>query len=359
MTRSGAGGAAAARPSRPGASVAVAWFCVTVVARSRSAGCRRAARCPGSRPRRRSAGPPRRCRLAGARPARREHHRRRPAQRRRGARAARDGAPARATGAARRAKHQPRQASRGQSDKEGQERRAADGNPADRRCRRLAHDQPTPREALPWPPISQCLGQHPPARHRKRPGAQPQQQPLPDGEHGEDDGLGDGQRGPDVPGHVDEPGTAAGRRRRGRRRRRRPGPSWPAAATRRGPAVQGRRRLAARDPLAGRRRPGRGRRPALSAGPRPAGMRRPGAGRAAVAAVGTAGPRADKPHGPSGARSLDMPVLASVAGTGRAIRLIRPSSTHGPGQLRLAYLDPVGAIGRLQFDYWWDCSYPA
>ena len=71
--------------------------------------------------------------------------------------------------------------------------------------RGLAHGQPAPGEGE-GPPVPQGLGGHPPGRHRGRPAGQLEQQPLAQAQEGEDDRLGQGQRGPRVPGHVDQPG---------------------------------------------------------------------------------------------------------------------------------------------------------
>ena len=105
-----------------------------------------------------------------------------------------------------RAEQQPGQAGAGEGDQEGQERRSADGHPVRGGRRRLAHHQPSPREA----PQGQRSRTASAATHQPatadRPGPQPQQQPLPGVEHREDHGFRDGQRGPDVPGHVDQPG---------------------------------------------------------------------------------------------------------------------------------------------------------
>ncbi len=70
---------------------------------------------------------------------------------------------------------------------------------------RLAHRQPAPRERV-RPPAAQRLGADPPARHRQRPGAQVEQQPLAHGEQREDHCLGDREGEPCVPRHVDQPG---------------------------------------------------------------------------------------------------------------------------------------------------------
>ena len=99
----------------------------------------------------------------------------------------------------------PGQGGAGQRHQEAQQRRAADRGPWCGRCARLAHRQPAPGERV-RPPAAQRLGAHPPARHRQRPGAQVEQQPLAHGEYREDHRLGDRQREPRVPGHVDQPG---------------------------------------------------------------------------------------------------------------------------------------------------------
>src|SRR5215472_6608630 len=99
----------------------------------------------------------------------------------------------------------PREHGAGQGDQEGQQRHPAERDPADVRRDRLAHRQPAPGKGV-RPPVPHPLDQDPPARHRDRPVPQAQQQPLADGEHREDDRLGPGQRGPRVPGLVDQPG---------------------------------------------------------------------------------------------------------------------------------------------------------
>ena len=105
-----------------------------------------------------------------------------------------------------RASSDPGEGGAGERDHEGQHRRAADRRPALGRQPGLAHRQPAPREAAPGPAVPERLGGNPPARHRERPPAQVEQQPLGDGEHREDERRGDGERDPGVPGQVDDPG---------------------------------------------------------------------------------------------------------------------------------------------------------
>ena len=97
----------------------------------------------------------------------------------------------------------PGQARPGQRDEEGHERGAANRHPADRGRGRLAHHQPAPREALPRPAAADRLAGDPPAGHRHRPRAQPQQQPLAADQHREDHGGRDRERDVRVPGDVD------------------------------------------------------------------------------------------------------------------------------------------------------------
>ena len=99
----------------------------------------------------------------------------------------------------------PGQGGPGQRHQEAQQRRPADRGPRRGRRARLAHRQPAPRERV-RPPAAQRLGAHPPARHRQRPGAQVKQQPLAHGEQREDHRLGDREREPCVPRHVEQPG---------------------------------------------------------------------------------------------------------------------------------------------------------
>ena len=124
---------------------------------------------------------------------------RRPGEGQRGDQAAAQ--PARRAGC----QQQPGERAAGEREQEGEQRRPADGGPGRGRRARLAHGQPAPRERV-RPPVAQRLGGDPPPRHGHRPGPQRQQHPLAHGEQGEDDRLGDGQRGPGVPGQVDQPG---------------------------------------------------------------------------------------------------------------------------------------------------------
>ena len=274
-------------------------------------------------------------------------------------------------GAPGRAEHQPGQAAAGEGDQEGQERRPADRDPPYCRCRRLAHDQPSPREALPWPPIAHRLGCDPPARHRERPGAQPQQQPLPEGEHREDHRLGHGERDPDVPGEIDQPGQQREEERQ------------------------------AEDGAGGQRDPARCRHSAMtsSAGPTAASGQIPAGGNAAAsasppasavssaraartgwppgapqaAAVGTAGPELTSrtvpplPEPAIFAGSCERSRAGHQGRRGRAAAERGLARAPGPASwpvaergaaASLAHCQLFRAISRLQFGYPWDCSYP-
>ncbi len=103
------------------------------------------------------------------------------------------------------AEHQPRQHRPGQRDQERQQRGSADRGPARGGRARLAHRQAAPGEGI-GPAGPHRLGRHPPGAHRQRPAGQPEQEPLAHRQQPEDHRLGDGQRGPRVPGHVDQPG---------------------------------------------------------------------------------------------------------------------------------------------------------
>ena len=99
----------------------------------------------------------------------------------------------------------PRDHGAGQGEQEAEQRRAAHRDPAHVGRDRLAHREPAPGERV-RPSVPHRLDGHPPARHRGGPVGQAEQQPLADGEHREDDRQRSGQRGPRVPGLVDQPG---------------------------------------------------------------------------------------------------------------------------------------------------------
>ncbi len=103
------------------------------------------------------------------------------------------------------AQDQPGQHRPGQCDQEGKQRGPADRGPARGGRARLAHRQAAPGEGI-GPAGPQRLGRHPPGGYRQRPAGQPEQEPLAHRQQPEDHRLGDGQRGPRVPGHVDQPG---------------------------------------------------------------------------------------------------------------------------------------------------------
>ena len=179
MTRSGAGGAAAAHPrgQRLGRGRVVLGHRRGAQQVGQVAGVRHVALDRGddgarlARPRPLSAG-----RSAAAR---RERHHRRPARAAGQRRARRD--PAARLAVQRpgrcRAEEQP-----GQAAAVSAMRKVRNAGPPIATQRTSApspgSSPAAPREALPWPPVPYCLGQHPPARHGEWPAAQPQQQPL-------------------------------------------------------------------------------------------------------------------------------------------------------------------------------------
>ena len=118
-----------------------------------------------------------------------------------------------APGPLRRPEQQPGQARSGQGQQEGQQRGTADRGPARGRRTGLAHRQPAPRKGV-RPPVPHCLGAHPPARHRCRPGPQPQQQALAHGEHGETPPSRRPRGPPRRTGDIDKPGNQRNENRR-------------------------------------------------------------------------------------------------------------------------------------------------